>query len=100
MMQGLQISASELKKIKNIIKNLYPAAEVWAYGSRVSGNCHEGSDLDLVITDFGTPKGSIQLIREAFRESDIPILIDIRYWGDLPASFQEEIRKSYLVIHL
>lgn len=23
--------------------------EVWAYGSRVSGEAHEGSDLDLVI---------------------------------------------------
>jgi predicted nucleotidyltransferase len=23
--------------------------EVWAYGSRVNGSAHEGSDLDLVI---------------------------------------------------
>lgn len=96
----LHLADSELKKIKNIIKTLYPAAEIWAYGSRVSGNCHEGSDLDLAIIDFGVPKGSVQLIREAFRESDIPILIDIRYWEDLPISFQEEIKKSYLILHL
>ncbi len=99
-MSILNISDSTFKKIKTIIKNLYPMAEVWAYGSRVSGNCHEGSDLDLVIIDFGVPKGSVQLIREAFRESDIPILIDIRYWQDLPTSFQEEIKKSYIVIDL
>lgn len=94
----LHISDSELKKIKNIFKELYPTAVVWAYGSRVNGNCHEGSDLDLVIIDFGVPKGDLQLVREAFRESDIPILIDVRYWGDLPISFQEEIKKSYIPI--
>lgn len=96
----LDISDFELNKIKNIIKNLYPTAVVWAYGSRLKGNCHEGSDLDLVIVDFGVPEGSIELVREAFRESDIPILIDIRYWQDLPISFQEEIKKSYIVIPL
>lgn len=99
-MHTLQISDTELKKIKNIIKKLYPAAVVWAYGSRVNGKCHEGSDLDLVIIDFGVPKGSINLVREAFRESDIPILIDIRYWEDLPLSFQEEIEKSYILISI
>lgn len=26
-----------------------PQAEVWAYGSRVNGGAHEGSDLDLVL---------------------------------------------------
>jgi len=97
-MPALHISESELKRIKNIIKKLYPTAVVWAYGSRVNGNCHEGSDLDLVIIDFGAPKGSINLVRETFKESDIPILIDIRYWKDLPISFQEEIKKSYIPI--
>ncbi len=52
----------------------------------------------MVIIDFGVPKGSINLVREAFRESDIAILIDIRYWRDLPISFQEEIKKSYIPI--
>lgn len=99
-MTVLHISKFQLEKIRKIIKNLYPAAEVWAYGSRVTDNCHEGSDLDLVIIDFGVPKGSIQLVREAFRESDIPILIDIQSWKDLPISFQEEIKKSYIAIKL
>ncbi|MBS0288744.1 MAG: nucleotidyltransferase domain-containing protein [Proteobacteria bacterium] len=97
-MSLLHISDIELKEIKNIIKKLYPAAVVWAYGSRVNGNCHEGSDLDLVVIDFGVAKGNINQVREAFSESDIPILIDIRYWGDLPTSFQEEIKKSYIPI--
>ena len=32
--------------------------EVWAYGSRVSGTAHEGSDLDLVVMskDRHTPE--------------------------------------------
>ena len=28
---------------------LPPTAEVWAYGSRVTGEAHEASDLDLVV---------------------------------------------------
>ena len=97
-MAALQISAEQLEKIKKIIKENYPNAIVWAYGSRVSGNSHEGSDLDLVVTDFGKTNGSISMLREAFSESDIPILVDIRYWNDLPVSFQNEIKKNYIVL--
>jgi predicted nucleotidyltransferase len=97
-MPTLQISSQDLENIKSIIKSLYPNAVVWAYGSRIKEKAHEGSDLDLVIVDFGTQKGNINLIRAAFSESDIPILIDIRYLKDLPQSFQEEITKLYLPI--
>lgn len=97
-MSSLKIHPDQLEEIKNVIKKNYPKAVVWAYGSRVSGSAHEGSDLDLVIIDFGVPKGNIYLLREAFSESNIPILIDIRYWKDLPPSFQEEILKQYVLI--
>lgn len=95
---SLKIQPTQLEEIKKVIKKIYPNSVVWAYGSRVDGSAHEGSDLDLVIKDFGAPKGNINQVREAFTESNIPILIDIRYWGDLPSSFQEEILKKYLVI--
>lgn len=97
-MPTLQLSLSHLETVKSIIKKIYPHAVVWAYGSRVNGDCHEGSDLDLVLIDFGTEKGNISLIRAAFSDSNIPILIDIRCWKELPLSFQKEIKKQYVPI--
>ena len=32
-----------------ILRLYAPYQEIWAYGSRVKGNHHEASDLDLVI---------------------------------------------------
>lgn len=97
-MTTLHLSSLDLKKVKSIIKKMYPHATVWAYGSRVSGKCYEGSDLDLVVVDFGAPTHNIASLQDAFTESDIPILIDIRSWAQLPLSFQEEIRNQYIPI--
>ena len=98
-MNKLQISSSILQQIQSIIHKLYPEALVWAYGSRVKGNCHAGSDLDLVVIDFGSGEGSTSILREAFSNSSIPFLIDIRYWAKLPKHFQDEITNNYVVVY-
>jgi len=95
---SLQIKPEDLEKIKEILNEHYPHATVWAYGSRVNGTAHEGSDLDLVVRDFGVPKRNLAVIRAAFSESNIPLLIDLHYWGDLPESFQKEILKQYVIL--
>ena len=35
--------------LEGILREHVPGVEVWAYGSRVSGHSHGGSDLDLVL---------------------------------------------------
>jgi predicted nucleotidyltransferase len=37
--------------VQQILATLLPEAEIIAYGSRVTGTAHEGSDLDLVVGD-------------------------------------------------
>jgi uncharacterized protein len=37
------------QRLAQIFSDVDIPIEVWAYGSRVSGEAHEGSDLDLVI---------------------------------------------------
>ena len=77
-----------------------PGVEVWAYGSRVNGESHEGSDLDLVLRGTGLqPLGGeyVDLI-EAFERSNIPILIQTHDWARLPESFHREIERDYLVV--
>ncbi len=35
-------------QLEALLSEHVPGVEVWAYGSRVNGESHEGSDLDLV----------------------------------------------------
>ena len=68
--------------------------EIWAYGSRVSGDAHDGSDLDLVIRTLNLeklPNGILMEMKEKIRESNIPILVDIYDWDRLPESFHRNI---------
>ena len=98
-MNDIFVKQKYLNEIKTIIKILYPKAIVWAYGSRVDGDAHEGSDLDLVIKDFGQEEASLFEIQEALKESKIPFLIDIFELNRLPKSFQAEIEKKHAVIY-
>jgi predicted nucleotidyltransferase len=100
-MPEINIQPEYLEEIKAILNRYVPDAEVWAYGSRVGGSCHEGTDLDLVLrnsSDLGAPIREIGAVKEAIGESNVPFLVDVLDWARLPRSFQEEIEKNYMVI--
>ncbi len=88
--------ASELRKI---FEEYCPDAEIWAYGSRVDGDSHDGSDLDLTVIDFHDSQKSISELKQIFTDSDIPFLIDICEFQRLPLSFQNEIKRKYMVLY-
>ncbi|MCE7060663.1 nucleotidyltransferase family protein [Dyadobacter sp. CY343] len=93
------------KKDKQTLSEIFSSVtfpiEVWAYGSRVNGSAHDGSDLDLVVRDQTLKPISadtmIDLI-EKIRESNIPILVELRDWSRLPASFHKNIERQYEVL--
>ena len=78
-----------------------PDAEVWAYGSRVTGQAHEGSDLDLVLrnpANLQQPvKGWLEL-HEALQNSLLPILVEVHLWSELPRDFHANIEQAYVVL--
>jgi predicted nucleotidyltransferase len=80
-----------------------PGAEVWAYGSRVTGRSHESSDLDLVLRNPADLAKSqmwpLIELREAIRESNLPILVDVLDWADIPQTFRDEIEQTHVVLH-
>lgn len=92
----LNLASKDLELILHILKKHVPHNSVYAYGSRVTGKSHSGSDLDLVI--MGKNIISIAEIREAFRQSNLPMTVDIFYWDDIPAAFKEEINKQKIQI--
>lgn len=85
------------KILDPILRAYAPDAEILAYGSRVNGRCHEGSDLDLVIrnpNDLTKRFEALYDLRDAIRESNIPILVDVMDWAIIPKSFHQQIAQE------
>ena len=75
--------------------------KIWAYGSRVSGLAHEGSDLNLVVLPDGYQMidlGELGMFKELLQESTIPILVQVLDWNRIPKSFQANVLKEYEVL--
>lgn len=97
----LQISATQLAELQALLQRHVPHAEVWAYGSRITGSAHEGSDLDLVLRqpdDLSKRVDGWTALKDAVQESSLPMLVDIHLWSHLPAAFHAEIEKAYVVL--
>lgn len=75
--------------------------EIWAFGSRVNGDAHDGSDLDLVIRTSNLqklPLETLNAIKEKIKYSNIPILVEIFDWARIPESFHKNILTSHEVL--
>lgn len=84
-----------------LLADYLPTVTAWAYGSRVKGNAHDTSDLDVVLRSSNLkpiPFEELETFLQALNDSNIPILIEARDWARLPASFHEEILKCYVVL--
>jgi uncharacterized protein len=84
-----------------IFETIPAPVEIWAYGSRVYGTAHSGSDLDLVLRTSNLKplnKDELNVLCEKIRESNIPILVELRDWATLPISFHKNISAQYEVL--
>lgn len=92
----LRLSARHLAMLQQILQRQVPDCEVWAYGSRVNGDGHEGSDLDLVLHRCEITQ--LLDLQEALQNSLLPMLVDLHLWERLPESFKQNILNSYIII--
>ena len=94
----LDLRPEDRQSIRALIRQYYPDVTILAYGSRVKGENHDTSDLDLALRSVdgqALPLSTFSRLVEAMRESTIPIIVEIRDWARLPESFQKEIEKQY-----
>lgn len=101
MAERLHLSPRHRQQIEALLRQHLPGVEVWAYGSRVSGRSHEGSDLDLVLRSSGLTKIDLSRLadfEEALQDSTIPFLVEARDWARLPQSFHREIEREHVVL--
>lgn len=97
----LWLPAGQLRCLQELLARHVPQAEVWAYGSRVSGGAHEGSDLDLVLrnpADLGQDVPGWSALQQALQDSPLPMLVQVHQWSRLPASFRRNIEAGYVVV--
>ena len=92
-------------KDKATLLDIFTAAnipfEVWAYGSRVNGDAHDASDLDLVIRSHDLkriPAAVFGSLYHNIKESNIPILVELKDWALLPPYFHTNIERKYEVL--
>ena len=87
-------------QLEALLREHVPGVEVWAYGSRVNGESHEGSDLDLALRGPALEPldGGFYDFLEAIEKSNIPILVQAHDWAMLPKSFHREIEGDYVVV--
>ena len=101
MADRLHLDPRHRELLEALLREHLPDVEVWAYGSRVSGRSHDGSDLDLVLRGPGLepiPFKRLIDFEEAVRESTLPFLVEARDWARLPERFQREIEGGYVVV--
>jgi len=97
----LQMKPQHLAILQTLLAQHVSHAQVWAYGSRVSGNAHEGSDLDIVLrnpTNLKAEAPNWLDVQEAMQESDLPMLVDVHDWAHLPKDFHKNIEHDYVEI--
>ena len=97
----LELSEKHRKMVETLLGEHVPGMEVWAYGSRVNGRSHAGSDLDLVLqTTKSRPisKAKMRAVENAFKDSHLPFLVDVHDWSDLPDRFRAEIERSHIIL--
>jgi predicted nucleotidyltransferase len=98
---SLNIQARHLRLLNELIAAHAPDAEVWAFGSRVTGEAQETSDLDLVFRnpeDPGAPQKNLARLATALSESTLPFSVDLLDWVRLPPEFRQEIERHYVLL--
>lgn len=98
-MPALAVEASELEIILDILRRHVPDREIWAFGSRVTGNAKPYSDLDLaVMGDAPLPLATAAALAEAFSDSPLPFKVDLVDWATTSERFRAIIAKEKVVV--
>lgn len=100
-LSALDLPERHLHTLQSLLVAHTPQAQVWAYGSRVNGQAHEGSDLDLVLrnpADLAQDTTGWYALKEALQASSLPMLVEVHVWSRLPEAFHANIEAGYVVV--
>lgn len=99
----IDLAPRHLAELRTLLQRHVPDAEVWAFGSRVSGGAHPGSDLDLIVRnaqDPSLPVGGTGALQEALQASALPMLVEVHDWALVPAAFHGSIQQAHWTLQI
>ena len=102
-LSGLALAPRHLAELRSLLRLHVPDAEVLAFGSRVCGGAHEGSDLDLVVRNVqgpARPVAGVVALQEALRDSALPMLVEVHDWALVPAAFHAAIQRAHVPLQM
>lgn len=96
----IMLEPGQLSCIQEILKTHLPStAQVFAFGSRVTGLARKFSDLDLLITQSQPLSPEVRgALKRAFEESRLPFKVDIIEFVKISARFKKSIEKTCIAI--
>jgi predicted nucleotidyltransferase len=96
----IKLSPEDLQIIRDLLSAHLPSGyEVRVFGSRCNGQAREFSDLDLMI--YGSdplPEETLEDLKDAFAESDLPIMVDVLDWHQISEEFRYTIGNHYEIL--
>ncbi len=92
----IDITGQQLTLVLALLERHLPNTEAWAYGSRVKWTSRPQSDLDLVVFATEEQRRQVEVLRQAFDESDLPFRVDLFVWDEVPVSFHREIEEEHV----
>lgn len=101
MTERLHLETRHRAIIGALLSEHLPGVEAWAYGSRVNGRSHGGSDLDLVLRGPGLeeiPADRLARFKNALHDSTLPFLVDARDWAHALDRFRREIEREHVIL--
>ncbi len=99
--KNIDLTPEQRELVMHLLNLYLPNTKVWAFGSRVKWTSNPHSDLDLVAFANSEQRDhQVELLREAFEESNLPFRVDLLVWNALPEDFKDVIRKSYFILSL
>lgn len=95
----IDLNPNHLATVRRILAEHAPGCEVRAFGSRAKWTASEYSDLDLaVVGETELDSDTLWRLKDAFSESDLPILVDVLDWHAISDSFRDVIEVQYVVV--
>lgn len=95
----LDLSAAQMRIVREILARHAAGLTVWAFGSRARGHAKPYSDLDLaVITDQPMALARHTALADAFEQSDLPWRVDVVDWATTDEPFRRLIERDHIVI--
>ncbi len=95
----IDMDEKDLANVRRILKEHAPDCEARAFGSRIEGKADKFSDLDLaLVSDQKLDWRKIEVLKDAFAASDLPITVDVIDWHAISDEFRALIEKKYEII--